>query len=179
MIVMDNETTGLLGVSILPREQQPSVIEFAAVRLDYETLEEVGRLTFMVKPPILPLSDEVVKITGIRTEDLVDKRPFVAHAAEVAEFFLGARHLVAHNLAFDREILALEYRRLGRELQFPWPPEHHCTVELTSDITGKNMKQSDLYLHYTGNEAHQTHRALDDVLQLVEIIRHMRSEGRI
>ena len=164
---------------MLPVEQQPDIIEFAAVKLDDDSLEELDSIHFLCKPRILPLDPVITKITGIRSEQLVDKKPFVHYLNRVTSFWLGEGTMVAHNLPFDREMLALELRRLDRERNFPWCPDHKCTVELTVDIQGKNSKQEWLYQHYLGKPANQTHRALDDVRQLCDIIRHMRKEGRI
>jgi len=179
VLIWDTETSGLPGVSILSVDQQPEIIEFAAIKVDDKTLEIKDSLSFMCKPRILPLSEVITKITGIRDSDLKDKQPFVSHLERVTDFFLGERTMVAHNLPFDKSILLYELRRLDREHNFPWPPVHLCTVELTVDIQGKNSKQEWLYKHYTKVEANQTHRALGDVEQLLTIIGYMRAEGRI
>jgi DNA polymerase III epsilon subunit-like protein len=179
MIILDTETTGLPGTVALPEEQQPEIIEFAALKLDDETLEEVDSVHFMCKPRILPLDPIITKITGIRTEDLMGKPAFVSMLKPIVRLFRGETHLVAHNLPFDRDILWFELKRLGHDLRFPWPWEHCCTAELTSDILGKPMKQEVLYEHATGKKANQTHRALDDCRQLAEIVRWMRDGGRI
>lgn len=179
MIVWDTETTGLPGVSLLELTKQPEIIEFGAIKLNDETFEEVGAIHFLCRPRILPLDPVIVKITGIRTEDLVDKPPFVSFLPQVIDFFLGEQTMVAHNLPFDRQLLYFELRRLGLEWNFPWPYHHRCTAELTQDIKGKPMKHEDLYEHYIGHSANQTHRALDDVRQLCDIVRCMRREGRI
>lgn len=180
MILIDNETTGLKEVSTVPLEQQPRIIEFAALRLDDKTLKETGALHFMIHPGKgISLSDEIVKITGITDSDLKGQPPFAGRYQAIVDFFLGERTLVAHNLPFDRDVLAMELMRLGRPYQFPWPPVHICTVELTQGITGKYMKQEDLYQHFFGRPANQTHRALDDVRQLAEIVRRLRKEKMI
>ena len=180
MILFDTETTGLKEVSTVPLDQQPRIIEFAALRLDGETLKEKAHLHFLINPGKgISLSSEIVKITGLRDSDLKGQPPFAGRYSTIVDFFLGERVLVAHNLPFDRDMVAMELMRLGRPYQFPWPPVHHCTAELTQGITGKYMKQEDLYKHYLGRSANQTHRALDDVRQLAEIVRCMRKEGLI
>lgn len=180
MIIFDTETTGLPGVSALPEDKQPEIIEFGALKLNDDTLEEEDELHFMAKPKLVPKLDPVItKITGITWFDLKDKAPFVRHIPEVTDFFLGERKLVAHNLPFDRDLMLFELRRVGREYMFPWPPQHLCTVELTHDLQGKPSKQEWLYEHYMGKPAGQTHRALDDCRQLADIVRAMRKEGRV
>lgn len=179
MIILDTETTGLTGVSALDLAQQPFIIEFAALKLNDTSLEEEDSLTFFCKPPLQALDPVITKITGITWDMIKNKEPFVYHVEDVADFFLGEKILVAHNLPFDRALLEYELKRIGREFMFPWPSKHLCTVELTHDIQGKPSKQEFLYEHYVGKPANQTHRAIDDVRQLATIVRHIRKEGRI
>ena len=176
MIVFDTETTGLLEPEARPLSQQPYIIELAAVKVDDETLEKGQSIWFKAKPPI-PLSPVITKITGLTDEDFKEAQPFAASFKVLVEFFLGERKLVAHNLSYDVGMLSLELRRLDRMVRFPWPPEHLCTMELTKDLFGKWPKQQDLYKHYFAEEAHQEHRAMSDVFQLIDIIRAMRADG--
>ena len=180
MILLDTETTGLPGVSALPVDKQPEIIEFAALKLDEITLEERASFIFKCRPKLVEMLDPVItKITGITWAMIKDQHTFVHYIQDLTDFFLGERTLVAHNLPFDRDMLRFELKRIGREIMFPWPPEHRCTVELTHDIQGKPSKQEWLFEHYTGKKANQTHRALDDVRQLATVVRYMREEGRI
>lgn len=178
MIVLDSEASGLVKPEGVPLKEQPFLMEFAAIKVDFKTLKEQELLTFLVKPPV-PISAEVTKITGITAEMVAGAKSFAAHYRELVEFFLGERIMIAHNCAYDRAVLSFELRRLDRLLLFPWPPEHMCTVELTQDKTGKYQKQSALYQHYFGVDPAQTHRALDDALQLLDIIRAMRKEDLV
>jgi hypothetical protein len=60
--------------------------------------------------------------------------------------------------------------RLGKLLQFPWPPEQICTVEIGETIWNKKRKLGDIYQEITGNEHKGAHRAITDVRALIEII---------
>jgi DNA polymerase III epsilon subunit-like protein len=178
VIVFDNETTGLVGPDALPIDKQCHIIEFAAVKLD-KNLKEIGTLEFMANPGI-PLTAEIVKITGIRDSDLKDKKPFGAHIHDLQEFFLGERELAAHNCEFDASVLRDELRRAGKEFRFPWPPLRLCTVELTTHLKGHRLKLGDLYAMATkGKELKGAHRAINDVRALCDCIRWMRKEGII
>ena len=66
MIAFDTETTGLpiKGELSSPLKMQPHIIEFAAIKLDDETLEETDRLHFFCKPPI-SIPAVITKITSI------------------------------------------------------------------------------------------------------------------
>lgn len=180
MIILDTETTGLLGPTALPLDQQPQIIEFAATQLK-ETKGgglKVGKSLHLLLNPGVPLSDEIIKITGLTDDDLKDAPSFAVVYQSIVDFFIGEEIMVAHNLPFDRGMLAGELQRIDKLLAFPWPPKHICTAEATEHLSedGKYMKQEALYKLATGRDANQTHRANDDVAQLVEIVRWMRGE---
>lgn len=179
MIIYDTETTGLIGHLSAPLVTQPEIIEIGAVRLHDETLEETARMSVLVRPSRRPIPDKITEITGIKDADLDGKPSFALVLPEMMNFFLGERTSVCHNAPFDMGMLLLELRRLDRVTKFPWPMNQLCTVELSMDLKGRRMRQEELYEHYMGKPAGQTHRALDDVRQLAEIVRHMRTEGRI
>lgn len=178
VILFDTETTGLLGPSALPLEQQPRIIELGLLKLDGGTLKEVDAISQLLNPE-QSLSAEITKITGLRDSDLRGAPTFATMYPRLAGFFLGAEMLVGHNLPFDRGMLAGELQRMGRLLEFPWPPRHVCTAEQTEHLEGKLLKQEALYQRVTGKPADQTHRAGDDVRQLAVIVRWMRKEGML
>jgi len=179
MIVFDLETTDLMKPGVSPKDQQPHIIEFAAIRLDPETLEELDSLEFLVNPGI-PIPEEAKKITGI-SDDMVKKQPpFVAYYRQLCDFFLGAGTMVAHNAPFDTAVLVVELERIGKQYLFPYAPQRLCTVEMTSHITGKPLKLHKLYEHAFGKEPKPTrHRAMGDVEILVDVVRWMRKEKLI
>jgi DNA polymerase III epsilon subunit family exonuclease len=172
MIVLDNETTGLLVPSVAPLEQQPHITEIYALKLD-DKFKPVGEFESFVKPPV-PIPKEVIKITGI-TDDMVAGAPtFKKLFPELAEFFLGERILVAHNLSFDLGCLYCEMMRIDKVASFPWPPVHHCTVEMSMHLKGRRLHLFELYKMATGNEMKEAHRAKADVLALAECYKWLR-----
>lgn len=184
MIVIDTEGTGLLKSLLLPLDQQPEIIELAAVKLDNNTLAEIAHIHFLIKPRI-QLGAETTKITGITNEMLEKCGSFATRVPALTAFFLGESHLVAHNLDYDSAMLMLEMQRLGRARRFPWPPEHIDTVELTMDLDvprqkSARLKLGELYQWATGEPMPVAHRALDDTRALCVIVRALRKhDGRI
>lgn len=175
MIIFDTETTNLTAPDAAPIEQQPSIVEFAAVKLDAK-MKIIQRLEFMCKPHTsIPL--ESIQITGITNEMVKDKPPFSAWFSELAAFFLGEEEVVAHNLSFDIACLKYELQRLGRVTAFPWPPVQICTVERTLNIKGFRMNLSDLHLHLTKKEHVGAHRAMADVEALMRCVLKLRKDG--
>ena len=178
MIVFDTETTGFLKHPNLPVDQQPDIIEFGAVKLSDETLEETGHLHFLICPRILPLSAENTKAHGITT-DMVEKEPrFARRLPAIIDFFLGQRQVIALNAPFDLGMIAVELRRLDLLTKFPWPPIQTDVTTLAGDLEGATHtgrhKQAALYEILTGRKPEGAHRALSDARNLAEIIRKLR-----
>lgn len=179
MIIADTETTGLLLHSSAPLDAQPEIIEIGALKLHDETLEEMGAISFLVKPKKLPLPPKITEITGIVDADLEHAPSFARKLPEVQAFFLGETTMVAHNCAYDVGMFLLELRRLDRVHKFPWPVNQLCTVELNMHVKGYRLKLGDLYEIATGKKPAVAHRAVDDCRTLAEVVRWMRTQQRI
>lgn len=183
MILLDTETTGLLGPSSTPLKEQPYIIEVGAVKVDDETLKPRGKkqsLSFLIKPPVLPLPEKITQITGITDKDLVKQKPFAAFYPQLCDFFLGESILVAHNAPFDAGMLSVELSRMGKRIHFPWPSQHWCTAERTAYLNtaqgGKYFKLEGLYRFLFNKDPKQTHRALEDVELLLQCVRALRKK---
>lgn len=180
MIIFDTETTGLPQPDRTPLDKHPEIIEFAAVKVNDEW-EVVDQIEFFCKPAHCnSLPDKIKKITGIQDEDLVDQKPFKFHYKSLVEFFIGERSMLAHNCAFDAYMLHTELLRLDKVSKFPWPPVHLCTVERSMHIQGKRSSLDYLVKHYLDRDERKgSHRALVDVMDLLEVCRCMNKEGLI
>ena len=168
-LIFDTETTGLLKPSVSDLSEQPKIIELAVVAIDqsYERIREHSWLIY----PAEELTPIITKITGLTNADLKGKPTFMEVLPEIEEAFLGACRLIAHNMPFDSGMLRNELTRCNRQYAFPYPPNQLCTVQLASDlIFGRRAKLTELYEKTIGKPLAQTHRALDDVNALVEIV---------
>ena len=175
-VVFDTETTGLPNADAAPIETQPRIIEFAAVKLD-EKFKEVGRLEFICNPEI-EINDIIRRITGLTTNDVCDKPLFSAFLKPLVEFFLGVEKVYAHNLAFDLSMMKFELIRLGKVTAFPWPPVQICTVEKSMSIRGHRLNMQKLHNLATGKDHIEgAHRAMVDVMALVECVKWLNKEG--
>jgi DNA polymerase-3 subunit epsilon len=170
MIVFDTETTGFLKPEVADLAAQPSIIELAMVKLG-PGYEELDRYEALINPGVLIDEELHKRITGLTNADLADKPTFLELVDELAEFCLGERTLVAHNLGFDLGMLRVELLRIGRECAFPYPPQGICTVERTQHLKGHRLKLVDLYELKLGRKLKQTHRAMGDVQALVEVVK--------
>ncbi len=184
IIVVDTEATGLVQPISVPLHQQPRLVEFAAKKLEPITLKVVDELTFMVHPDV-PLPLKFTEITGITEDDVMGKPRFTTVVNEVTDFFLGVRTFVAHNVSYDSPIIRFALMRLGREFQFPWPPEQFCTVENTTHLGeghhagGKFLKLIELYEILHGNKPEQKHRAMSDVDIVIDCLWTMKEKGML
>lgn len=173
MIIFDTETTDLMRPEVADITWQPHIIEIAMVKLD-ENWREIDRYATLIKPGI-PLNEEMHKnITGITSAQLETAPTFLEKYDELISFCIEEHTMIAHNMPFDLGVLVTELRRIGKEYAFPYPYNQICTVERTRHLKGKRLTLVDLYKLKLNRKLEQTHRALDDVLALAEIVRFMK-----
>lgn len=170
-LIFDTETTSLIGNSLLAERYQPQIIEFFGHVLDREfnVLEE---LEFFCNPG-KPLTDEVMRITGIKNEQVCNEAKFDSRAGSVGLLIQSADIVVAHNLSYDMAVVDAEFKRLG--LAIKWPKDMVCTVEQTEHLKGHRLKLSALHEELFGEPFAGAHRARADVEALtrcyIELVR--------
>lgn len=166
-LVIDCETTGLLLPSVSDLNDQPRIIEFGAVVIqDGDVVQSYNQLI----NPGFDIETVITKITGITNDDLKGKPKFSDVADEIYAMFEGAEMVIAHNVEFDSTMVRNEFKRMNRDIVMP---ELVCTVQEFYHIYGRRMKLTELYRYFLKKELKQTHRALDDVEALVEILQHI------
>lgn len=172
IMVFDTETTGLPLHPTAPLAKQPQIIEFGAALLSRETGEIVDEMNILINPGYGVFLEAVItKITGITDDDLVGCPMFEAALPMMRAFFARATGVIAHNLPFDKSLVRYELARLDMPLhELPWPERELCTVGAFQEIWGRRPKLVELYEWSLGKPLEQTHRAIDDVRALVEIV---------
>lgn len=168
ILLFDTETTGLTLHPDAEVRKQPRCIEFGGVLMNRHTGAVEEEISILINPGV-PLEPVITKITGLTDADLKDAPSFAEALPQLRRVFGAARCVMAHNLPFDKAIIRGELARLDC-LNFPWPAQGICTVGLYKDAWGRNPKLTELYEHVMGAPLAQTHRALDDVRAMVEIV---------
>lgn len=167
-LIFDAETTGLTLHPDADVRKQPKMIEFGGILLNLHDGSVDEEFQMLVNPGE-SLDADIIRITGLNDADLKGAPSFLAVLPQLRRPFAAASCVVAHNLPFDKAIIHGELARNG-VTQFPWPPGELCTVGLYREQWGRNVKMLELYDAVIGKPLAQTHRALDDVRALVEIV---------
>lgn len=174
--IFDTETTGLIPNLSLKDEHLPEITEFYGCTVDLDSGEVVSDYGTLVKPK-RSISDEIVAITGIDDELVKDAPSFNQVADDIQAAILSAPIIIAHNLSFDMDMVAVEFGRLGLELK--WPDLKLCTVEQTVHRKGYRLSLGDLHTELFGEPHENAHRAKTDVDALVRVCGQLRKEGYI
>jgi ATP-dependent DNA helicase DinG len=160
LVVVDTESTGL-------DPSRDRIIDIGAVRLD-ERLCEVDRFQTLVDPG-RPIPLQIVRMTGITDEDAAAAPRFAEVAPALNAFAAGAT-LVAHNAAFDRELLAMA-ARVSRvpALEGPWLD----TLEAALLLLPEHDRHALALLSQTLDLGETPHRALPDALATAALLRRL------
>lgn len=124
---------------------------------------------FIVKPEGFIVSEESTKIHGISYEQAVREGIPLAHVLEMLKDALSlCTSLVAHNIAFDSNVLKSElYRHGEHELVEKLNSMHEiCTMKKGKEVmkSKKNPKLGELYKHLYGEDMENAHNAQYDTL---------------
>lgn len=179
--IFDTETTGLfkyfnkLHATPAQLKPYPWCIEFFGNTVE-DSGDVLGEVEFWAKPGV-SISDEITRITGITEADVADADPFAANADRVLAAIREADALVAHNLSYDKRILEVDFKRIGRydEITDAMAGKRMiCTVQETYSIKNHRMKLTDLYIHLFGEAFPNAHRARNDVNALTRCFLELR-----
>jgi len=175
-IFVDTETTGLLAAELADIHHQPFITELYACKYDKETFEIVDEVNTLVSIPV-PLSEEIIKITGITEEMLQGKPEFQDVIPDFIELCEEVDTIGGHNVMFDYDVIRHNFRRHEVLEHFPEFDYKICTVEMSYPIEKKRLKLSQLYFKATGKTHEGAHRAKADVLATFECYKWLLSEG--
>jgi len=174
-LVFDTETTDLVANSLISDTKQPHLIEFYGCVVD-DGGKLIEELEFLCDPGVV-VTEEITRITGIKTEDVFKQPKFKERAKSVWELIRSCDSVVAHNLAFDMSVIDIEMKRIG--MQAIWPKRRICTVEETEWFKGYRLNLNALHEHLFGEKFEGAHRAKVDVTALVRCFNELRIRGDV
>lgn len=162
--VVDVETTGL-------DQDNDKVIELAVRRFKYDPtghIVEIGRSWSWREDPGIPLTEDVIRLTGITDQELAGRRIDDRIATDI---LASASLIIAHNAAFDRPLVE---KRLPNLPQARWA----CTC---SEIDWRSAGFEGRALGWLCSQLgwfYDAHRAEGDVDAVITLLRHERTDGR-
>ena len=173
LVLFDTETTGL-------QYNRDEIIEFAAVVVEWQNgqavvTEEYDQLISLSPGGFVP--PKIEQLTGITTQDLREKGvPKTRVCCDIARMFQGNTLLLAYNAHFDLSFLFYMLLRNGDPTILKGKdkldlltvykdrrsyPHRLCNAIEAYDLSGKVVN---------------SHRAVDDVLATVEVMKAMEEE---
>ncbi len=169
----DTETTELIKNHSVKLDKQPHVIEFYGALVNLDNGEIIAEIESLVKPPII-IPEEHIKHTPVN-QAMVENAPnFASIANDIALVIEDAPCVLAHNLSYDKEMIDIEFERLGRKLKWP---RLICTVEQTVFMKGYRLKLADLYEMLFGEKFADAHRAKADTQALIRCAVELTKRG--
>ena len=176
MMIFDTETSGLVENMTTRSDMQPEIIEFTGININSDTGEVLGELDILIKP-MVPISAEITKITNITNEMLENAPSFKEVATQIRDIIEASDSVVAHNAAFDVDMVNLEFKKLGMT-KVAWP-HILCSIEQTIHFTGFRLSLSALYEYLFTEKFVGAHRARADVEALARCVVELRKRGEI
>jgi len=189
ILFFDTETNGLWRRDLNPdHEDQPRLVSLAFQVTD-DNEKVVAQYSSRIEPknveyPEFKIPKEAADIHGISTKEAQDTGISLNVALAVFTYFSSKCHtLVAHNLAFDIQIIQREVNLL----KYIWkqPDNFHCTMMTSKDemkLEGKFSdykfpKLQECFDHFFHKGVQNYHDALLDVQLCRELYFQLRRKG--
>lgn len=164
------------------------VVQISCLLCSASDLTVARHQTMTIKSDSFPIDNH--QIHGITLDQSLKLGiPFSQAIKELNPFFRQAKYFVAHNAAFDFNVLRSELHRYGlaEEQALLGSMSVYCTMHKTKNIvssidkTGKlkNPNLKELYKYATGKDLVNHHNAANDVANLHEAVRSLFLQGLV
>jgi DNA polymerase-3 subunit alpha len=187
-IVFDTETTGKAKSFSAPVDDfnnWPRMVQIAWKVFDKDGVETDSQ-SLIIKPQGWTIPEEVVKIHRISTQRAREEGiPLEDALRKFAEAIKGSKYLIAHNIAFDENVVGCEYLREGMHNHVQ-DAIHVDTMKLTTEFVGIPNKRRGGFKFPSLTELHQklfnkgfddAHDALVDVEALARCFFELQKQG--
>jgi DNA polymerase III subunit epsilon len=161
-IILDSETTGLEG--------HDEVVELAMLRFRFDAggILALDAVFNELREPSVPISEEASRVTGITAETVAGCR---ISADQIRDFMKGAELVIAHNAAFDRQMVERTFPGAGFD-EIAW----HCSFAQVDWLSrGKNGRSLEV-LALSEGFVYGSHRADADVIATALVLNGKGSE---
>lgn len=163
-LFFDTETTGFPNPA-----NPPQIVQIGAILQDCDTKRVIGEINLIVKPGV-EIPQACIDVHGI-TNDLAAKHGVKPGIADNMFAILASQAdvLVAHNIKFDREVIAGAWSVSPAILQ---TKEQYCTMVNATELVGipkshgggyKYPRLMETHMHLFGREFEGAHDAMADV----------------
>lgn len=183
ILFFDTETTGLPDWKTpSDGENQPHIVQLAAILADEKTKKRIMTLDLIVKPDGWVIPEDMTEIHGIT--HVLAMEVGVQEKEAVAMLFNMRRRAakrVAHNRTFDQRIVRIAAKRyFSEEYIDKWAEkdDFDCTMLMSKPIMKlepknrfgfKSPKLEDAYEYFTGNKLEGAHNAMNDTIACMEV----------
>lgn len=172
-LIVDTETNGLIDNHSVKLDRQPHIIEYFSCTTDLAKGERLNELEQLIRPPV-KLSKTITDITGIDDSTVATAPVFSEISGAIRSNIETAEVVIAHNMSFDREMLNVEFERIGTPLRWP---RVICTVEASLHYRGFRLNLQGLHEYLFNEKFEGHHRARPDVEALERICIEMFKRG--
>ncbi|TDQ67829.1 DNA polymerase-3 subunit epsilon [Methanimicrococcus blatticola] len=172
IVFIDVETTGL-------SVEKNQIIELAAVRCyEYGVESDEKEIDLLIKLPAGErIPEEIVELTHI-TDEMLTAEGIEENAAVDAflDLFYPAEKtlIIAHNAQFDLSFVLKMLEKYGKEIPVSFDILDTFTILKDRKAYPHSLKDAIDYYQIEGVE--NSHRAVDDVKALCEVVKHMKDE---
>lgn len=176
-LIFDTETTGLIKSRLVPLDRQVEIIELYAALVDMDTGEIMDDFDSLFKPQT-PINEKSKAHSKVKIGNaMLERAPrFATHAGLIKAIIEVSPLVLAHNVAFDMEMVDIEFERLGQTIQWP---KAICTVEQTVHLECRRLSLTKLHKHLFGKGFRDAHRAKADTQALIKCACELYKRGVI
>ena len=173
LMLFDTETTGLIY-------HRDEIIEFAAVVVERQNgeivvTEEYDELISLTPGNVVP--PKIEQLTGISTADLLTRGiPKDRLCRDIARMVAGNTLLLAYNAHFDLSFLYYLLLRSGDPTVLKGKDKLDLLTVYKDRHSYPHKLCNAIEVYHLGDKVVNSHRAVDDVLATVEVMKEMETE---
>ncbi len=174
IIFLDTETTGIpLWQEPSGGENQPHIVQLAALLVDEDSRKIIQSMDVIVKPIDWEIPEDTVEVHGITQELALEVGLPEPLVIDMFMALYEGRKRVAFNTTFDNRIIRIGIKRyFSEETADAWKAgDYECAMIMSKPLVGmkKYPKLTEAYQHFFGKELEDAHSAMADTKACMDI----------